>query len=307
MRDQHILAVALAMVTSVEPGAVARSYTADMKSAATELWRFRDLLYQLTLRDIRIRYKQAVFGFAWALFMPVMIVLAGCLVRFVISGAGAGGGGPLARATVAALSIKALAWAFFIGTISFSTSSLTGNLQLVTKVYFPRAVLPLSATLTQCFDTAIASCALVVLLPFLGAQATPALAWVPVLAVLLFLLTVAASLFVSCANLFYRDVKYIVQVLIMFGIFFTPVFFEPSVLSPRLANIVMLNPVAPVLEGLRLAIVEGHNLLSPLAGPAGAVAWSPGWLLYSALWSAGGLVASATLFHRAEFVFAEYA
>jgi ABC-type polysaccharide/polyol phosphate export permease len=254
--------VALATVASAEPGAVTRSFAADMKSAAVELWRFRDLLYQLTLRDIRIRYKQAVFGFAWA---------------------------------------------FFIGTINFSTSSLTGNLQLVTKVYFPRAVLPLSATLTQCFDTLIASAALIVLLPFLGAQASPALAWVPVLVLVLFLLTVAASLFVSCANLFYRDVKYIVQVLIMFGIFFTPVFFEPAVLSPKLANIVMLNPVAPVLEGLRLAIVEGHNLLVPLSGPAGAIAWSPLWLLYAVLWAIVGLLASATLFHRAEFVFAEYA
>jgi ABC-type polysaccharide/polyol phosphate export permease len=275
-----------------------------MKSAVIELWRFRDLLYQLTLRDIRIRYKQTVFGFAWALFMPMMIVLAGCLVRFVITGAGTGSP---ARATVAGLSIKALAWAFFIGTINFSTPSLTGNLQLVTKVYFPRAVLPLSATLTQCFDTVIASGALVLLLPFLGAQASVALAWVPVLAALLFLLTMAASLFVSCANLFYRDVKYIVQVLVMFGIFFTPVFFEPALLSPKLATIVMLNPLAPVLEGLRLAIVEGHNLLSPLQGPAGAVAWSPSWLLSAALWGVGGLLASATLFHRAEFVFAEYA
>lgn len=304
MTDAHILVAALATVASAEPGAVARSYAADMKSAVMELWRFRDLLYQLTLRDIRIRYKQTVFGFAWALFMPMMIVLAGCLVRFVITGAGTGSP---ARVTVAGLSIKALAWAFFIGTINFSTPSLTGNLQLVTKVYFPRAVLPLSATLTQCFDTVIASGALVLVLPFLGAQASVALAWVPVLAALLFLLTMAASLFVSCANLFYRDVKYIVQVLVMFGIFFTPVFFEPALLSPKLATIVMLNPLAPVLEGLRLAIVEGHNLLSPLQGPAGAVAWSPSWLLYAALWGVGGLLASATLFHRAEFVFAEYA
>jgi ABC-type polysaccharide/polyol phosphate export permease len=305
MRHAQTLIVALATLASAEPRVAARSYAADMRDAAVELWRFRDLLHQLTLRDIRIRYKQALFGFAWAVFMPAMIVLAGCLVRFVM--ARSTNAGPLQLATVSALSIKALGWAFFIGAVTFSTSSLTGNLQLVTKVYFPRAVLPLSATLTQCFDTLVASVVLALLLPFLGAHATLALAWVPLLVLLLFLFTVAASLFVSCANLFFRDVKYIVQVLVTFGIFFTPVFFEPAMLGPRLARLVMLNPLAPLLEGLRLAIVDGHNLLAPLYGTAGAAVWSPAWLLYSAFWAIGGLAASATLFHRAEFVFAEYA
>jgi homopolymeric O-antigen transport system permease protein len=280
------------------------TYSADFREAATEFWRFRELLYQLTLRDVRIRYKQAVFGFGWAIFMPLMIVFAGCLVRFTILRSS---GDPLQLRTLAGLSIKALAWAFFVGTINFAVSSLSGNMQLVTRVYFPRAVLPLSATLAQGFDTMIGAALLTLVLPFLGVRPTPALVWVPVLLLLLFLFTVASSLFLSCANLFYRDVKYIVQVLLTFGIFFTPVFFEPAMVGARLARLSMLNPLAPLLEGLRLAVVDGHNLLVPLVSSAGVTVWSPVYLLYAAVWALVGLAASITLFHRSEFVFAEFA
>jgi homopolymeric O-antigen transport system permease protein len=133
-----------------------------------------------------------------------------------------------------------------------------------------------------------------------------ALVWVPVLALLLFLLTVAASLFLSCANLFFRDVKYIVQVMLTFGIFFTPVFFDPAMMGRRLAGLIMLNPLSPLLEGLRLAVVQQHDLLVPIIAPDGIVVWSPLYLGYAALWAVLGLAASAMIFHRSEFVFAEY-
>ena len=133
-----------------------------------------------------------------------------------------------------------------------------------------------------------------------------ALLWVPMLALLLFLLTVAASLFLSCANLFFRDVKYIVQVMLTFGIFFTPVFFDPAMMGPRLAGLIMLNPLSPLLEGMSLAVVQQHDLLLPLISPDGIVVWSPLYLAYAALWAILGLAASAMIFHRSEFVFAEY-
>lgn len=279
------------------------TYVEDLREAATELWHFREMLYQLTLRDVRIRYKQAVIGFGWALLMPALIVLSGCLVRYAMTRKS---GAPLDLAGIASISVKALPWSFFVGTISFSTQSLTGNLQLMSKVYFPRAVLPLSATLGQAFDAAIGALVLVLVLPFLDVHLSMALLWVPVLALLLFLLTVAASLFLSCANLFFRDVKYIVQVMLTFGIFFTPVFFEPEMMGRRLAALIMLNPLSPLLEGLRLAVVQQHDLLVPLIGPDGLVVWSPLYLVYAALWAILGLAASAMIFHRSEFVFAEY-
>ena len=279
------------------------TYAEDMREAATELWRFREMLYQLTLRDVRIRYKQAVIGFGWALLMPALVVLSGCLVRYAMTRTS---GVPLDLAGIASISVKALPWSFFVGTMSFATQSLTGNLQLVSKVYFPRAVLPLAATLGQAFDAAIGALVLVLILPFLDVHLSLALLWVPLLILLLFLLTVAASLFLSCANLFFRDVKYIVQVLLMFGIFFTPVFFDPAMMGRRLAGLIMLNPLSPLLEGLRLAVVQQHDLLVPIVAPDGIVVWSPLYLAYAALWAVLGLAASAMIFHRSEFVFAEY-
>lgn len=279
------------------------TYAEDLREAATELWRFREMLYQLALRDVRIRYKQAVIGFGWALLMPALIVLSGCLVRYAMTRQS---GAPLDLAGIASISVKALPWSFFVGTITFATQSLTGNLQLVSKVYFPRAVLPLAATLGQAFDAAIGTLVLVLVLPFLDVHLSMALLWVPLLALLLFLLTVAASLFLSCANLFFRDVKYIVQVTLTFGIFFTPVFFDPEMMGRRLARLIMLNPLSPLLEGLRLAVVGQHDLLLPLIGPDGFVVWSPLYLVYAALWAILGLAVSAMIFHRSEFVFAEY-
>ncbi|HEY2898402.1 MAG TPA: ABC transporter permease, partial [Gemmatimonadaceae bacterium] len=287
--EREIEAAASVSVSAADPAYDASAddeaqptYAQDLREAATELWRFREMLYQLTLRDVRIRYKQAVIGFGWALLMPALVVLSGCLVRYAMTRKS---GAPLDLAGIAAISVKALPWSFFVGTISFATQSLTGNLQLVSKVYFPRAVLPLAATLGQAFDAAIGALVLVLVLPFLDVHLSVALLWVPLLALLLFLLTVAASLFLSCANLFFRDVKYIVQVMLTFGIFFTPVFFDPAMMGRKLAGLIMLNPLSPLLEGLSLAVVQQHDLLVPMMSPDGIVVWSPLYLTYAALWA----------------------
>jgi lipopolysaccharide transport system permease protein len=279
----------------------------DLREIVSDLWSRRDLLYQLARRDIRIRYKQAVMGFAWAIFMPLLVVLAGFLIRLAMATVS---GSHLQGATVAGLAVKSLPWAFFVGSIGFAVNSLTGNRNLVSKVYFPREVLPLSAVGAQMFDTMIGTAGLLVLLPFLGVRPTLTMLWVPLLALILIMFTAAAGLFLSCANLFFRDVKYIVQVLLTFGIFFTPVLFEPAMIGPTGAQLVMLNPLAPLLEGVRLAVVQGHNLAEPLMQltkhGTTAVAWQPWYLLYSGAWALGGLIASAVMFHRLEFVFAEY-
>lgn len=287
-----------------EPRGRRHSFVDDYREIVSDLWYGRDLLYQLTLRDIRIRYKQAVMGFGWSVFMPIMVVLSGALVRYAMTLVS---GGALDTGDVAGLAVKALPWAFFVGTLGFATASLTSNMQLVAKVYFPREVLPLSSAFAQCFDTLIGLAALTVLLPVLGVRPSWGLLWVPVLLLVLVVFTCAMALFLSCANLFFRDVKYIVQVMLTFGIFFTPVFFEPSMLGPRGSRLVMLNPLSPVLEGMRLAVVKGHNLMEPLALTAkGAVVWEPWYLAYSALWAVGGLLVASLLFHRSEFIFAEY-
>ena len=279
----------------------------ELGEIAHDFWSYRDLLYQITLRDIRIRYKQAVMGFGWAILMPALIVLAGLLIKVAMANFA---GKPLQTSEVASLVVKALPWSFFVGAIGFSAASLLSNLSLVTKVYLPREVFPVAATIAQAFDTSISAALVAVALPFLGASLTWSILWVPVLAILLFLFTAALGLFLSCANLFFRDVKYIVQVLLTFGIFFTPVLFDATMVGPTGSLLIMLNPLSPFLEGLRLCVVQGHNLLEPLTqvGASGdtILAWTPWYLAYGVLWSLGGLLASSIVFHRLEFLFAEF-
>jgi lipopolysaccharide transport system permease protein len=277
-----------------------------LREVVSDLIRYRGLLYQLTLRDIRIRYKQAAMGFGWAIFLPAIIVLAGLMVRFamaMLAGTGVQGD------EVGGMAVKAVPWAFFMGSITFAVGSLTGNLTLVSKIYFPREVMPLSSVLAQGWDSAIGAIAIAVMLPFLGIWPQPQWLWGIPLTLLLITFTAATALFLSCANLFFRDVKYIVQVLLTFGIFFTPVFFEPHMFGEVGGQVMMLNPIAPILEGYRLALVEGQSLWSTLYAPVGddtMRVWAPWYLGYSAAWAIFGLIGATLMFHRLEFLFAEY-
>lgn len=278
----------------------------DFRESVADIMAHRQLLVQLTSRDIKLRFKQAVMGFAWAVFMPILVVLAGLVVRLAMAYVA---GRPLSLDGMAGVAVKALPWSFFVGAVGFASGSLIANQSLVSKVFFPREVLPLSAVLAQGFDSLIGTAALVIALPFLGATLSPALLWVLPLALLMLVLTTALCLFLACSNLFFRDVKYIVQVLLTFGIFFTPVLFDAPMLGERLAPLVMLNPLAPILEGLRLAVVEGHNLLVPLRVIEGGrlvELWSPWFLAWSAGVAVVGLVLATTMFRRLQYLFAEW-
>jgi lipopolysaccharide transport system permease protein len=279
---------------------------ADLKGASIEVWQHRELLEQLTKRDIKLRYKQAAMGFAWAIFMPCLIVLSGLIIRFAMAQIS---GQALHAKDVANIAVKGVGWAFFVGALGFATASLIGNSNLVTKIYFPREVLPLSSVAAQGFDTSIGLLTLVVILPFLGVRLHTSFVWIPLLLFLLVTFTTGVSMFLSCANLFFRDVKYIVQVVLMFGIFFTPIFFEPAMLGPRGAMLAIINPLTGILEGLRLAVVDGRDLLHPIMGMVKGVEreiWNPWELAYSAVCSVSILLGSTLMFRRLQPLFAEY-
>jgi lipopolysaccharide transport system permease protein len=253
-----------------------------------EIARYRDLLYMLAWRDIRIKYKQSIMGFMWAILMPLLIVAAGMLVRYAFSRLS---GQPLAWTDIATVSVKAVPWAFFVSSLRFSTLSLIANTSLVTKIYFPRELFPLAATLSQFFDFTVASVALAVILAVARIGISVQLLWVPLLVVLLVSLVLALGILFSALALFFRDVKYIVEVVLMFGIFFTPVFYDVELFG-EWARILLLNPLAPILEGLAACIVR-HE------APA------LGWLAYSAVFSLAALVLSYKVFKTLEPAFAE--
>lgn len=255
---------------------------------AVELIRRRDLLYTVTWREIKIKYKQSVMGFLWAILMPIVIVAAGLTVRVVFAKLS---GNALKLDDIVLVTVKSVPWAFFVSSIRFASSSLIANANLVTKIYMPREIFPIASVLSQLLDFAVATAVLIVILVIAGVPARPGLVWVPVLLVLLILMTTALGLFLSAAALFFRDVKYIVEVILTFAIFFTPVFYEVSLFG-KWSGILLLNPVAPLLEGLGAA-VAGHPM------PA------PGWVAYSAGVAVVGCFASVAFFKKLEPFFAE--
>ena len=216
-----------------------------------ELLKYRDLLAMLVLRDIRIRYKQAVMGFLWAIFMPIMAVLAGILVKTAMSIVS---GKPFDFSGVATISVKVLPWTFFISAIKFSVNSLVGNRELVTKIYFPREVFPFASIIACLFDFGIASVTLAVFLAFTGIGISPYILLLPVLLLFLVLFTSGLGLFLSAANLFFRDIKYIVEIILMFGIFFTPVFYEANTFG-KYKTFMLVNPVGSILESINSVVV----------------------------------------------------
>jgi len=253
-----------------------------------ELIQYRNLLWMLTLRDIKIRYKQTVMGFLWAFFMPLLIVCAGLIVK---KGFSIVSGKPLVLSELISVSIKSLPYSFFIASIRFATNSLVGNANLVTKIYFPREVFPVAAVLANLFDFLLASAFLAILLAIAGFQVDYHALWVPFLMFSLILFTMALGMLLSCANLFFRDVKYIVEVLVTFAIFFTPVFYDASMFG-KWAPLLLINPVGAILENI-------NNVLILHRGP------DMFWLSYSIFWAVGGLIVSWSAFHRLEFLFAE--
>jgi ABC-type polysaccharide/polyol phosphate export permease len=247
-----------------------------------------DLLYVLTARDIKVKYKQSVMGLMWAILMPAIIIGAGMLVRVVMAKMS---GAPVSPDSLASISVKALPWAFFIGALRFATNSLTSNASLVTKINCPRIAFPASAVLSAFFDLVVAVPPLVAILIWTGVPFGAALLWVPMLIGLLALLVSGLSFAFSAVNLFFRDVKYIVEVILTFAIFFTPVFYEAEMLG-EWRFWILLNPVAPLLEALRSAVVLNQ-------------APDLNWLLYSGFASMLIFLGGWKLFHALEPAFAD--
>jgi len=259
-----------------------------MIQALKELIKYRDLFYMLTLRDIRIRYKQAAMGFLWAIFMPIVAVAAGILIKQAMA---AVSGHAVDLLSVVSISVKVLPWTFFISSIRFAVQSLVGNSNLVTKIYFPRAVLPLASVAACLFDLAISVLVLLVILCFVHLGVSIYILWTPLILLFLILFTTGLGLLLAAANLFFRDVKYIVEIILMFGIFFTPVFYDANTMG-RLRIFMLLNPMGSILEALNQSIVLKQ--MPDLH-----------WLTYAGVVSVGMFCVGMLVFHSKEQLFAE--
>ena len=226
-----------------------------MREDLKELSKYRELLLMITYRDIKVRYKQSVMGFMWAVLMPILIVMSGIIVRYAYALASHK---PLSIEDITSVAVKSLPWAFFVSSIRFSCLSLTNNANLVTKIYFPKEIFPISAVMASFFDFLVASCALIIFLIVAKVGVSLNLLWVPLLLATMILTAIGIGLVVSAASLFFRDVKFIVEVFFTFGIFFTPVFYDVRMLGGK-GKWLLINPISPILEGLSACIVRHQS------------------------------------------------
>jgi len=254
----------------------------------SELWEYRELLYQMTLRDLLIRYKQTVMGFGWAVFMPLVNTVLFSVIFTRVAPLNTGTPYPVFAYT------GLLFWNFFASSLRFAVTSLSGNATLVTKIYFPREIFPFSAVLVCFIDLAVGSIILIAMMIYYKIAPGPTVLFVPVLLLIQVLLTAGVALLVAMANLFLRDVKYLFEVALTVWMFATSVVYPVDLVGGKLGSLMKLNPMTPIIDGYRATILRGQlPALAPLAVAAvlALVAVAAGWLV----------------FHRAEYRFAEYA
>jgi lipopolysaccharide transport system permease protein len=218
-----------------------------------EMWAYRELLYFFVWRDIKVRYKQTVIGAGWAILQPfaTMVVFSlffGKLAKLPPAGI------PYPIFFYCAL----LPWMYFAGALSGATGTVVENQRLITKVYFPRILLPLAAVLSGLVDFAIAFVLLIAMTIYYGIAPTAAALLVPAFLALAVLTALAAGLWLSALNAIYRDVRYVMPFLVQFWMFASPVAYPSTLVPERWRWIYGLNPMAGVIEGFRWA-VTGHG------------------------------------------------
>jgi len=215
-----------------------------------EMWLFRELLFFLTWRDIKIRYKQTVLGFAWAILQPVMTMVVFSLF-FGKLGKIPSEGLPYPIFNYAAL----LPWQFFENSITTSTTSLVTNANMVTKVYFPRLFVPIASVISGLVDFFVAFTVLIGMMIYYQIAPTVGVLLLPLFLLLAFITAMGISLWMSALNVKYRDVRYIVPFLSRFWFFATPIAYPSTLLSEPWRTLYGLNPMVGVVEGFRWALL----------------------------------------------------
>jgi homopolymeric O-antigen transport system permease protein len=217
-----------------------------------DLWSYRELFYILAERDVKVRYKQSALGAAWAVLQP-LLTMAIFTVLFGRLGRMPSAGQPYAIFSYAGL----LPWTFFSSVVTNSSNSLINNPNLITKVYFPRLLIPTSAVGAGLMDLMIASLMLLVIMPLYGARFHLTMIMFLPLVALTAIMSAAVGIFTSALNVKYRDIRYALPFVIQTWMFLTPVIYPVSFLPQRWRWLLMLNPLSGIIEGFRAAIFGG--------------------------------------------------
>ena len=262
-----------------------RALVADIREMLREQLEYRELLVQMTARDLLLRYKQTVMGIGWAVFMPLMNTAVFSVIFTRVAKLET----PVPYAVFAFCGLWT--WNFFASSLRFSVNSLTSNANLVSKVYFPREIFPFSAVIVCLVDFAVGALVLVGLMLWYRIPVGVHLLWFPVVLGVHIVFTMAVALVLAMANLFYRDVKYLFEVVISMWMFATSVVYPIDGVGGWLGMLLSLNPMTPVIDAYRSVLL--------LNAPP------PAALATAAAVAVLGLLAGWLLFHRLEFEFAE--
>jgi lipopolysaccharide transport system permease protein len=252
-----------------------------------ELWEFRELLYFLAWRDIKVRYKQTALGVAWAVIQPfftmvIFSIFFGKLGRIPSDGI------PYPIFSFAAL----VPWTFFAHGLSQSSNSLVSGAQLIKKVYFPRLIVPVAAVLSGVVDFILAFIVLLGMMLYYGLAPTANVVWLPVFLLLALITSLGAGLWLSTLNVEYRDVRHAVPFIIQFWLFATPIAYPSTLLSEPWRTLYGLNPMVGVVEGFRWALLGTDTRPEAM-------------IFVSCLMAIALLIAGAFYFRRMEKTFAD--
>lgn len=233
----------------IEAGRTERQYWQD-------LWRYRELFYTLAWRDIAVRYKQTAIGVVWALIRPfltmvVFTVVFGKLAKLPDEGV------PYPILVFSAL----LPWQFFSTALSSASESLIANANLISKVYFPRLVVPASAVVTSFVDFLISGMILLALMIWYNFVPSWRILTLPLFILIAFAASIGAGLWLCSLNVKYRDFRYIVPFIVQFGLYISPVGFSSNIVPQKWRLLYSLNPMVSVIDGFRWAILGGESTL----------------------------------------------
>lgn len=279
------------MIHSIQNRAVvvqeAANVEPDTAGPFRDLWDRRDLLVMWAIREIKVRYKQSLLGVAWAILQPLVLMLVftvvfSHLVRVPAEGV------PYPLFCYTAL----LPWTFLATSISFAAPSMINNVNLVSKVYFPREILPIATVAAAFADFLIASAVFAGMAVYYGTPATPALLWLPVLLSVQIALVLGIVLYLSALSVRFRDVRFVVPLGVQIWMFASPIIYPSSMVPARWQPLYQLNPMVGIIGGCRSVVIEGR--------PPDGVAF-----LVSVLVSVSLLALGYRYFKRAEATFAD--
>ena len=229
----------------IEPGRTEKNYW-------TDLYRYRELFYILSWRDLKVRYKQTVVGVLWAVLRPFLTMVVFTVVFGKLAKMEPEGDVPYAIMVFAAM----LPWQFFSNALSEASNSLIGNANLLSKVYFPRLIVPASSVITSFVDFMISFVLLIVLMFYYQYVPSWHIIFLPIYIFLSFLAAFGLGLYLTALNVKYRDFRYIIPFIVQFGLYISPVGFSSNIIPEQWRPLYYLNPMVTIIDGFRWCIIK---------------------------------------------------